>query len=311
METITVVVAATDNYGKGAAAVLRSIEETLAEGYQLDAVVLSSGIRPATRQRIVASLPGSSVRFVDVPDHPEAHWLRGPLGAPARGHFARIFIPELVDVPRAIYLDVDMIVQKSLHELWETDLEGHLAAAVVEVLSPTVSSLNGVQRWWRLTDDPFAPYFNSGMLLMDLDAWRRADITGEVIRYARDNGSRILLSDQETLNAVLLGRWKVLDSQWNRTQFTNWQDAAIIHYLLPVKPWHTECVHPAAYLYHDVRSRTAFADEGPEPFAPPPSRRLQAFRRVLDRAFERTEERPAPNYFDIVRHLYGAGRSDA
>ncbi|MHC4885187.1 MAG: glycosyltransferase, partial [Planctomycetota bacterium] len=79
-------------------------------------------------------------------------------------------------VDRAIYLDCDVLVRESLHGLWQTPLpDGGIALAVQDTWYPfaedsdsTVFSLFSIP--------PEAPLFNSGVMLVDLAAWRGASI---------------------------------------------------------------------------------------------------------------------------------------
>ena len=74
--------------------------------------------------------------------------------------FARYWIPELIEENRVIYLDCDMIVQQSLDELFELDLQGHFLAAVQDA--------KGIG-------------FNSGMMVIDNQKWRNCSITKKLI----------------------------------------------------------------------------------------------------------------------------------
>lgn len=69
---------------------------------------------------------------------------------------------------RVLYLDPDTLVINPLRQLWETDLGGNIfAAASHKGKTELVSGINQV----RLGTE--SKYFNSGVLLIDLDAARR------------------------------------------------------------------------------------------------------------------------------------------
>ena len=77
-----------------------------------------------------------------------------------------VFTEELFpDIDRLLWIDCDMVVLSSLHELWQTDLEGKLTGAVLDV--PVFLSM--------APDDPFWQshfYFNGGFLLLNLKEYR-------------------------------------------------------------------------------------------------------------------------------------------
>jgi lipopolysaccharide biosynthesis glycosyltransferase len=61
-----------------------------------------------------------------------------------------------------------------------------------------------------------AKYFNAGVMLVDLVRWRRERIADRALEYLQRYRDRVLLWDQEALNAALAGRWGELDPRWNR-----------------------------------------------------------------------------------------------
>jgi lipopolysaccharide biosynthesis glycosyltransferase len=57
-------------------------------------------------------------------------------------------------------------------------------------------------------------YFNSGVLVMDLDLWRQLDISERCIKFCRDAGE-LNTADQDAANHVLQGNFLRLDPRWN------------------------------------------------------------------------------------------------
>jgi len=103
--------------------------------------------------------------------------------------------------------------------------------------------------------------FNSGVLLLNLPAWREEDIAGAAVAYLTD-GRHQFLVDQEAINAVLPGRIGEVDPRWNvqtehfapphqatlpldEAQLAELiKDPWIVHYTTAVKAWSYECTHP-------------------------------------------------------------------
>jgi lipopolysaccharide biosynthesis glycosyltransferase len=122
----------------------------------------------------------------------------------------RIFLPELVpESDRVLYLDVDTVAVDSLEPLWATDLRDHYVGAVTNVFMPhhvhRPASL-GLTR---------GTYFNSGVLLFNLEAMRRDSCTQALRDYAIERGEAIEWPDQDALNAVLGARRLPLHPRWN------------------------------------------------------------------------------------------------
>lgn len=185
--------------------------------------------------------------------------------------FLRLLIPELLpeQFERAIYLDSDMVVEADLGQLWDAELGQNAVLAVRDLYIPYLSSMLGLYNWRELGLAPDAPYFNSGLLVMNLRRWRAEDLGGRILRYLSEQGTRINHSDQEGLNAILAGMWGALDPRWNLTyayfdqvrfEESEYKEEVrsmrkafvrepyIIHYTHK-KPWDPKCVHPARFRF--------------------------------------------------------------
>jgi lipopolysaccharide biosynthesis glycosyltransferase len=123
--------------------------------------------------------------------------------------------------------------------------------------------------------DDAARYFNAGVLVVNLDQWRRERATDNLVRFVT---SREALSwfDQDALNSVFAGRWKPLHPRWNAmNSLWTWPDLAadifgtaavreatsnpgILHFEGPSlsKPWHYLCPHPWRSEYRSTLVRT-------------------------------------------------------
>lgn len=93
----------------------------------------------------------------------------------------RIFLPQLLpQQDRVLYLDCDTLLVDDLMALWQTELEGYHLGAVANVLEP------GLQDWPRqLGLPPEQPYFNSGVLLLNLSSMRQHDLTPNLFDYGK------------------------------------------------------------------------------------------------------------------------------
>lgn len=206
---------------------------------------------------------GHQIEFVAVPD--SAVEGLPPMRHVKRLSWYRVFVPELLPaIERALYLDADLLVLDGLDDLWGTDLEGHLLAAVPNVLDPDT----GKTLLPALGLDESARYFNSGVMVMDLRAMRAARFTGRVVEFARNNAARLIWGDQDALNGVVRGAYRPLHPRYNCMNslffFENVHSVfapqiaeeavrqpAILHFEGPesVKPWHIGSRHPMTRLY--------------------------------------------------------------
>lgn len=129
---------------------------------------------------------------------------------PVAAYF-RLLIPELVNetAERALYLDCDLVVTADIGALWNARLDGAVLAAVRD---PGADRTNRTSL--GLSASHF--YFNSGVLLIDLAAWRREKITESALDFlTRFPGRAVRNHDQDVLNACLDGRVVYLSPHWN------------------------------------------------------------------------------------------------
>lgn len=129
--------------------------------------------------------------------------------------WVRLFLADLLpDVERLIYIDADVMVRTDLGALWAEPTNSAAIAAVREVKHPTFAT--GLPHAVSaLSIPPETPYFNTGVLLMDLGAWRRGDLTRRAVDYIRDYGDTIRFADQDPINAIAAGHVHELEPRWN------------------------------------------------------------------------------------------------
>ena len=159
--------------------------------------------------------------------------------APDGGHinymtFARYFIPQFVEEEKVLYLDSDVIVTRTLVELFEMELGNHLVAA-----SKIVFGLED--------------RFNAGVLLINNKLWKEENIQKQCIDITNSEHETLPEADQTVLNRLCGQRYIVLDDTYNfqigydrlaeqRKQYFILEKSlnplpAIIHYLSEDKPW--------------------------------------------------------------------------
>jgi len=218
--------------------------------------VLDTGIRDSTWARfgeLVTRLsPTSTVRRL----HPDLHrfhrcsLLRGDLSFSA---YARLLLPKMLpELGRLLYLDVDLLVIKSLRDLWDTPFNGKTAVAVYDQYAPTLAEHCG----WLAVDDPerTLPAFNSGVLLLDLGRWRAAGYDDAMFALLRQYGSQLRFVDQSLLNYLLRHDRTLAPTCWNslslyEKQNTCTSDACIVHFVNYLKPWRRFRDLPEFHLY--------------------------------------------------------------
>lgn len=111
--------------------------------------------------------------------------------------YARLFISRDVpaDLHRVLYLDCDILINTSIRELWNLDLQGKAVGALMDAFS----------RQYRANIDlkPDDIMFNSGVMLIDLDKWKGKKVEDRLMKFIAHKHGKIQQGDQGALNAVL------------------------------------------------------------------------------------------------------------
>jgi lipopolysaccharide biosynthesis glycosyltransferase len=197
-------------YVRHCAVMLRSLLQHARDG-SLQIEYLHGDDTSSYGRRLIArmvEMEGAEIRFRRVPDA----LVKGfPVkGFTRKATWYRVLLDELLpESRRVLYLDVDLMVCGSLAELWSTDLQDNLVGAVTNV--PELHERAYVERP-ELGGDP---YFNAGVLLLDLDGIRREGAGERLRRLAREEGGRLRWRDQDALNEVLHDRRGELHPRWN------------------------------------------------------------------------------------------------
>lgn len=190
-------------------------------------------------------------------------------------HWYRVLLPHLLDGERVLYLDGDLIVLEPLAELFATDLDGNLIAAVTNPFPDNMTA----EGLCRALGVEARDYFNSGVMVLDLAALRDGDFPRRVLEFARTNAEVLFLPEQDAMNAVLADRRLPLHPRWNSMHGLRrhrWSaslfgadelaDAierpAIRHFegTGPNKPWHPDAAAEDRALYESYRRRTPWPD---------------------------------------------------
>jgi len=160
---------------------------------------------------------------------------------------------------KIILLDSDVIVRGDIKELFDIDLAGKTIGAV-----PDEDQDKRQEHMKILLQSIAAPpdskaetYFNSGMLLIDLDLWRKRGAEEQLLEFIRKDPNRPLpFADQDALNVIFLHDHKQLPVKYNlpaeRARDVNERDPLIVHFVGGGKPWYFFSALPyqPEYVYY-------------------------------------------------------------
>ena len=190
--------------------------------------------------------------------------------------YYRIFLGNLLplEIHKVLYLDCDLVVIGSIEELWKTNLKNFSVACVEDMWSGKEDNYK------RLHYPSSDSYFNSGVLLINLDYWREKKLMYKALDYIAKNGNNLVFYDQDVLNALLHNSRVFLPFRYNvqdgflrrkrriRSESIEMLDQellhpVIIHYTGGKKPWQYKSLHPYKSLYFYYLDLTPWKGERP------------------------------------------------
>ena len=191
-----------------------------------------------------------------------------------------------VTVGKVLLVESDMIILDSLSDLFNMNIDEYYIAAADDMQSKWYKEKIGMNK-----DEM---YFNSGVMLMNLDKMRRDSITKKIIKVLKSGDSICGFDVQDELNVAYGGEVKKIPPKYNFTasfipynyenmkryrkpstccteeEFNEAKIAPIIiHYtrsqLMQPKPWLTPCDHPYKGEWIKYRDMTVLKEESLKP----------------------------------------------
>lgn len=166
--------------------------------------------------------------------------------------YYRIFIAQMFpQYDKGIYLDSDTVVVGDISKMYNVSLgKKYLLGAVNDF------SIKTNKPFMHYIEDyvgiPRDEYFNSGVLLLNLEELRRLRFDEHflylLVRYDFDT----VAPDQDYLNAMCYGRVKLLPSKWDAMPAKGippMKEPGIVHYNLYFKPWHYDDIDYEVYFW--------------------------------------------------------------
>lgn len=261
---VAVVLSANDAYAPYLATTINSITEHADATNNYDILVMSKDMSARNQQRLIKlrQADNISLRFLNIARF-ESQFRKLFL----RGHFTietwfRLLLPDILqNYSKVLYLDADLVAETDVAELYQTDLNGYLLAACHD--ADTAGLYNGFEPSKKPYMDTILKlqnpydYFQAGVILFNLDEFRKQFTVQEMLEYAGSYDFQLL--DQDVLNKLAEGQVKYVDMAWNvmydwlgkrrreiiahaPRRLQKAYDAAhdapkIIHYAGPDKPW--------------------------------------------------------------------------
>ena len=254
LEVIPIFFAIDDGYMPFLAVTLESLIENSSKKYYYSIKVLYTNISEENKKKINKyKRENVNIEFVDLNYYIEK--VKDKLYT--RDYYTnttyfRLFIANLYpQYNKAIYLDSDIVVLGDIAELYNQDMGDNLiAAAPDDVIQTTKVFQEYAEKVVGVAD--YRNYFNAGILLMNLDEFRKFDFQNKFL-YLLETIKFTVAQDQDYLNRLCKGKVKIIDKAWDTMPIGNEtleeKDLKIVHYNLADKPWHYDNIKYKEYFW--------------------------------------------------------------
>lgn len=217
------VVSANDKYMPYLAVLLASVKQCRTEGELLHVVILYSDISEENRSVILRQFQGNGmqIQFLDVTAQIGQYefFVGGQNGQAylSKETYYRLLSPWLLaEYDTALYLDSDVVVRPGWTQIYDRKLGEHLVAGIRDIWGNWQCHEHGTLEQYRREqigmENPF-DYFNAGVLLMNLQQFRKLYRREDLVKLATERAWQ--KHDQDVLNHVCRGQVLWMDYAWN------------------------------------------------------------------------------------------------
>lgn len=235
---IHITTAANENYAPGLLVTIASMLTSLDPDAEVTLHFLNGGVSTTTMQKVnlICKSLHAHCTLVVIPLD-ESLFVGANLG-PGSSYmaYARLLMGSLIQAPKVIYVDADMVVLKDLSEVWNFGMDGCTILAIddragMKLMDDCPVSL--------IENERDLSYFNSGFLLVDLESWRCQGIESEALKMASDH--KCAYWDQTILNYILRNDSGRIAKEHNWQIYDVEEDGRVIdanfHFIEKLKPW--------------------------------------------------------------------------
>lgn len=264
---IPVFFASDDNYIPCLAVAIHSLEKNASKKNNYRLIILHSGMSEKGQQEIKEfEQENIKIEFKDISNIEND--LKDDLALRLRDYYSstiyyRIFIGTLFpEYHKAVYIDSDVILLDDIANLYNTDLEGNIIGAIPDGV---VHDSKKLQDYVEVNDGvENKKYFNSGVLVIDLDKFREARVDERFVRILTKYNCDTIAPDQDYLNILCKDKVKYLPLSWDKMpdycEHLDEKDIHLIHYNMFRKPWHYRDVEYSD-IFWKYAKETKYYDE--------------------------------------------------
>lgn len=244
---MNILMAINDNYVEQAMVLFRSLYDHYID--KVNVFIMDSELSFQNKKKIKVSLGryGYVTKFVFVDK-------KIFMNAPKREnisietYFRLLAFVLLPEVEKILYLDADIIINDSIEELWNIDMDNYCIAGVAD--QGTVQEDMYHRALWGMKKT--STYINGGVLIMNLVNIRKKISLNMLLDYMDRMRGKLKYQDQDIINVIFENDILYLPQKYNYTPiYQSKKDfvlscfplqkkikPSIIHYMGDMKPWY-------------------------------------------------------------------------
>ena len=275
---INIVFASDDNYAQHTAVAMASVLVNTKVPQKIQFYLIDDEIQQKNKEKVTKTVQnlGGNIEFIKIKNSKlEDCYVSGEL---SRASYFRLDIANILgeSIEKIIYLDCDLLVYDDIEKMWQLDMGGKPVAATCDL--GIMASARVRKQKNKFIGLPFdAPYFNAGVLMMDLKKWRDGNYAEAIIALATQN--KYPNHDQDALNKFFMNNWQEIPLRWDvippvfnlflkivtkpdlrKKAIEAKLNPAIFHYAGGYKPWEYEIHNGFNEKYYEYLKLTEYKD---------------------------------------------------
>lgn len=267
---IPVFISTDENYAPYASVLINSIIKNSSKKNNYDIIILETSLDENTKRKLFSFGENFMIRFFNLKHlNPENYCFESERFTYAA--FYRLFAPVIFkNYEKILYLDIDIIALQDIAELYNTEIQNNYFGAVLDLI---LLVPNDVQKIYldSISLRECTSYFNSGVLLFNLEKLRKENILNTFLEIAAKTTYKF--ADQDVLNLCCQNKITFIPYKYNyfphsltfikqrlRKLKTNFYDEYLsytkakknihlIHYISDIKPWNISFIPSKLELY--------------------------------------------------------------
>lgn len=271
---MNIVITVDDNYIRPALVMLESLFEH--NNPDIHIYLLHSNVCDENLKRLAAHIGRLGGRFSDIRVPAELFEGAAVTKYFTKEMYYRLLIPRLLpDEERALYLDPDIIIFRSIEEFYRSDFDGSLMIAVPDYLGDVYYP----ERKKNLGLESRYKYINSGVILFNIAPMNECFSIDDMFRFMDECGLTLEFPDQDLINVYFKDRIKYAPREYNfTTEYVSTGDflryvfspryrrsererAVIAHYMGKCKPWKSSYYYKFYRIYRSYLNKYLTARE--------------------------------------------------